>query len=157
MRPNTRVQRTRVARCARPGSPLTRHPLGRRSVLVVLAALLGTVASTARSAVTPTPTPSVSVGRPITVRPTTVVNVTGAFHVDFPSGPSAVVISYNTKVSIADRAALSAQADDLMKFFRTDVEADGVTVAVLRASRDGEGYGFVYERQSNGAWARKAQ
>ena len=27
--PNTRVQRTRVARCARPGSPLTRHPLGR--------------------------------------------------------------------------------------------------------------------------------
>jgi hypothetical protein len=27
-RPNPRVQRTRVARCARPGSPLTRHPLG---------------------------------------------------------------------------------------------------------------------------------
>ena len=26
--PNTRVQRTRVARSARPGSPLTRHPLG---------------------------------------------------------------------------------------------------------------------------------
>ena len=26
--PNPRVQRTRVARCARPGSPLTRHPLG---------------------------------------------------------------------------------------------------------------------------------
>ena len=28
VRPNPRVQRTRVARCARPGSPLTRHPLG---------------------------------------------------------------------------------------------------------------------------------
>jgi len=28
VRPNLRVQRTRVARCARPGSPLTRHPLG---------------------------------------------------------------------------------------------------------------------------------
>jgi hypothetical protein len=27
-RPNTRVQRTRVARLARDGSPLTRHPLG---------------------------------------------------------------------------------------------------------------------------------
>jgi hypothetical protein len=26
--PNPRVQRTRMARCARPGSPLTRHPLG---------------------------------------------------------------------------------------------------------------------------------
>lgn len=26
--PNPRVQRTRVARCARPGSPLTRYPLG---------------------------------------------------------------------------------------------------------------------------------
>ena len=31
VRPNPRVQRTRVARCARPGSPLTRHPLGARS------------------------------------------------------------------------------------------------------------------------------
>jgi hypothetical protein len=29
--PNPRVQRTRVARCARPGSPLTRHPLGGRN------------------------------------------------------------------------------------------------------------------------------
>jgi hypothetical protein len=26
--PNPRVQRTRVARCARPDSPLTRRPLG---------------------------------------------------------------------------------------------------------------------------------
>ena len=30
--PNPRVQRTRVARCARPGSPLTRHPLGGREI-----------------------------------------------------------------------------------------------------------------------------
>jgi hypothetical protein len=28
--PNPRVQRTRVARCARPASPLTRHPSGRQ-------------------------------------------------------------------------------------------------------------------------------
>ena len=33
--PNPRVQRTRVARCARPGSPLTRHPLGGRKALIV--------------------------------------------------------------------------------------------------------------------------
>ena len=32
--PNTRVQRTRVARCPRPGSPLTRPPLGRPNLLV---------------------------------------------------------------------------------------------------------------------------
>ena len=41
--PNKRVQRTRVARCARPGSPLTRHPLGHGrafSTIVVVAALL---------------------------------------------------------------------------------------------------------------------
>jgi len=37
-RPNTRVQRTRVARCARPGSPLTRHPLGRQKSRCGLAA-----------------------------------------------------------------------------------------------------------------------
>src|SRR5262245_26455853 len=38
--PNTRVQRTRVARCARPGSPLTRHPLGGRGLIAVVGALL---------------------------------------------------------------------------------------------------------------------
>ena len=38
-RPNTRVQRTRVARCARPGSPLTRHPLGGRIILVAFVTL----------------------------------------------------------------------------------------------------------------------
>ena len=32
-RPNKRVQRTRVARCARPGSPLTRHPLGDAKIM----------------------------------------------------------------------------------------------------------------------------
>ena len=39
MAPNPRVQRTRVARCARPGSPLTRHPLGRRISLSALGIL----------------------------------------------------------------------------------------------------------------------
>jgi hypothetical protein len=38
---NPRVQRTRVARCARPGSPLTRRPLGGRGSS--LAALLGVI------------------------------------------------------------------------------------------------------------------
>lgn len=33
-RPNRRLQRTRVARCARPGSPLTRHPLGGTKAVV---------------------------------------------------------------------------------------------------------------------------
>jgi hypothetical protein len=41
-RPNTRVQRTRVARCARPGSPLTRHPLGGvRRFVVFMAVAVG--------------------------------------------------------------------------------------------------------------------
>jgi len=39
--PNPRVQRTRVARCARPGLPLTRHPLGVR--MIILACALGSV------------------------------------------------------------------------------------------------------------------
>jgi protein TonB len=48
-----RVQRTRVARFARPGSPLTRRPLGGLgAVLVILGISLG-----AASPTTPVPTP----------------------------------------------------------------------------------------------------
>jgi hypothetical protein len=119
--------------------------------------MLGMPVAVVRGAVTPTPTPSQSVGRPVPVHPTDLVTVTGAFHVDFPKGPSAVVIAYQTKISIDDLAALTAQADELMKFFRPDVEADGVTAAVLRASRDDNGYGFVYEKQQNGAWVRQTE
>jgi hypothetical protein len=133
-----------------------RCPLGSRKSLVVLTIALGIGAGAPVWAVTPKPTPSVSAGRAIPVRATTLVKVTGAYHVDFPKGPSAVVLTYDTKIAIADQAALSAQADELMKFFRGDVEADGVTVAVLRASRESQGYGFVYERQPNGAWKQKA-
>ena len=115
------------------------------------------IACGAAAGVTPTPTPSISVGRPVAVRPTTVVNVTGAVHFDFPKGPSAVVISYETRIDIKDFAAFSAQADELMKFWQGDIEADSVTAAVLRASHDGKGYGFMYERQPNDAWVRKAQ
>src|SRR5215510_568218 len=57
-RPNTRVQRTRVARFARPGSPLTRHPLGalkRQSALGIAALLLAAGVVTGDS---PLPRPS---------------------------------------------------------------------------------------------------
>ena len=45
VRPNPRVQRTRVARCARPGSPLTRHPLGPAWNTFAVAAILCTILS----------------------------------------------------------------------------------------------------------------
>ena len=47
--PNTRVQRTRVARCARPGSPLTRHPLGGLRIAIVVALTLLLCGRTARA------------------------------------------------------------------------------------------------------------
>jgi hypothetical protein len=47
--PNPRVQRTRVARCARPSWPLTRHPLGDGSfgqpVWLIFVELVGTATS----------------------------------------------------------------------------------------------------------------
>src|SRR5436309_1331178 len=72
-----------------------------------------------------------TVGYPISVRTTSTVKIIGAFHVDFPQGPSAVVINYETEIPVNNMSALAAQADDLMKFFQSDVEATGVTTAVL--------------------------
>jgi hypothetical protein len=137
--PDPRLQRT-------PSVPLTRRPLGGRTLLV----------SAITAVMIACGTDSVSVGRPVAIRPTTVVKVTGAFHMDSPKGPSAVVILYETKIDIRDFAAFAAEADELMKFWQADVEADRVAAAVLRASHDGNGYGFGYERHADGTWVRKA-
>jgi hypothetical protein len=56
--PNTRVQRTRVARCARPGSPLTRHPLGGRIWRTAIAVVLVAAASGACHEAPTEPTPT---------------------------------------------------------------------------------------------------
>jgi hypothetical protein len=49
VRPNTRVQRTRAARFARIGLPLTRHPLGRVGIAWVVAALAAVLSASPAS------------------------------------------------------------------------------------------------------------
>jgi hypothetical protein len=135
-----------------------------------------------RKAATPTPTVTpvltitprngsssggekLSVGKPIPIHSTDRVKVTGAFLVDFWNGPPGVVIEYETKFSMSDMAAVTAEADELMKFFKADIEAAGVGGAVLRAShfegygmfREGDGHGFVYSKDTNGVWVREAE
>jgi hypothetical protein len=76
-----------------------------------------------------------------------------------------VVINYETEIPIDNMPELAAQADELMKSFQPDIEATGLTSAVLRAAyyegsgpiREGRGYGFRYEKGADGPWVRAQQ
>jgi hypothetical protein len=75
------------------------------------------------------------------------------------------VIEYETAIPMTNMPALTAQADELIKFFRADIEATGVSSAVLRAAhfegsgalREGDGYGFVYDKSPDGSWVQAQQ
>lgn len=167
--PNPPPQRTRLR------APPSRKPLGQRVPLVLGALLLVVTPSTARPTAratptrraTATPTPTVgqalSVGRPIPLRATDLVKVQGAYFVEFSSAPPAVVVEYETDISVSNMSALTSQADKLIKLFQADIDATGVRTAVLRAThfegsgrmREGNGYGFIYAKDANGIWVRE--
>jgi hypothetical protein len=93
------------------------------------------------------------------------VKVQGGYYVEFPSGPPAVVVQYETDILMSNKDALVAQADKLIKVFQADIEAEGVSTAVLRAIhfentgsvREGSGYGFIYSKNAGGPWVREQE
>jgi hypothetical protein len=159
-------------------SPLSFETFGPGRVLTAVAKVLAAAFALACSAAHPVPTANppasaasppgsqpLSIGRAIPVKETSIVTVDGAFYVDFPQGPSAVVINYETTIAIENMSALAAEADELMKFFQSDIEAVGVRSAVFRAAhyegsgalRQGQGYGFMYEKGPGGLWTCSPQ
>jgi hypothetical protein len=72
--------------------------------------------------------------------------------VDFPNGPSALVLSYTTTVAIDDKKDLRAEVDEIWSLFVKDVESENLKAAALRPSNGSKGYGFVFEKREDGVW-----
>jgi hypothetical protein len=79
-----------------------------------------------------------------------VVNNVGKM--DFPNGPSALVLNYTTTVAIDSKKDLRAEADEIWSLFVKDVEAENLKAAALRPVNGLKGYGFVFAKRDDGTW-----
>jgi hypothetical protein len=90
------------------------------------------------------------------------VHVLNIGPIKFGNGTSALVLSYQTELRVADVVALFKEVDEIWANFRPDVEGAGYTQAVISANEKangtivsvGKGYNFVFERAANGTWQK---
>jgi hypothetical protein len=71
---------------------------------------------------------------------------------DFPSGPSALVLNYTTTVPIESKKDLRAEVDEIWSLFVKDVENENLEAAALRPVNGSKGYGFVFQKRGDGSW-----
>jgi len=89
-----------------------------------------------------------------------VIRVLGVGRVDFPQGPAALMLKYETDLKTSDTTALRKEADEIWSVFRSDVENGAFSAAVLSANekpagaflQKSSGYNFVYEKAADGRW-----
>jgi len=88
------------------------------------------------------------------------IKVTGMGRMDFPNSDPALVLSYQTDISIDDKAALRKEIDEIWDVFQKDVENAKLRAGVIRAThvegtglvKGGKGYGFVFVKRDDGKW-----
>ena len=88
------------------------------------------------------------------------IKVTGMGKMDFPNSDPALVLNYQTDISIDDKAALRKEVDEIWGVFQKDVENAKLKAGVIRAThvegtgmvKSGKGYGFVFAKRDDGKW-----
>jgi len=81
---------------------------------------------------------------------------------NFAVDPPALMLSYQTDISLNDKAALEKEIEDIWGSFRPDVEKAGLVNAIISANEPpgpgflskSRGINFVYKRASDGKWSR---
>ena len=89
-----------------------------------------------------------------------VVKVLGMGTMHFSGGPPALMLRYQTDLSISDKQHLKEEVDDIWSHLRVDAEQGHFSSAIISAVetprgfifKKSQGYNFVYERQTDGTW-----
>jgi hypothetical protein len=87
------------------------------------------------------------------------IKVNNVGRMSFPNGDSALVMNYETEISIDNKEALRKEIDEIWSVFQTDIEKAEVKAGVIRAThyegsivRQGKGYGFVFVKGDDRKW-----
>ena len=87
------------------------------------------------------------------------IKVTSVIRMNFPNSAPAMVMNYQTEISMNDMTALRNEVQEVWSVFQTDVENAHLDAAVIRAThlegsslvKSGQGYGFVFVKR-DGQW-----
>jgi hypothetical protein len=88
------------------------------------------------------------------------IKITGVGPMRFQNGETALVMNYETGISMTNMPALRKEVDGLWARFEKDVESARLTNAIIRAVHTeggglithSRGYGFVFVKRSDGLW-----
>lgn len=91
------------------------------------------------------------------------IKINAVGKMNFQNGDSALVMNYETGISIENIDELSKEVDEIWSIFQKDVERAELKTGIIRAShfkgsgvvRKGKGYGFVYVKGEDGKWHRR--
>ena len=130
----------------------------------VLVLMLGCTATHSDSERTHASPPAQSAAQPSTKTPSPSpakpLRITGIGKVNFSKDDPALVLNYETDISIDDMESLRKEVDTIWETFRKDVEKAQLKCGVIRAThyessgflRQGKGYGFVFKQGDDGKW-----
>ncbi len=90
------------------------------------------------------------------------IKINAVGKMNFQNGDSALVMNYETGISIENVEELSKEVEEIWSVFQKDVEKAELKTGIIRAShfegsgtvRHGKGYGFVYVKGEDGKWHR---
>ncbi len=137
-------------------SPATYY-MNRRSLLLlvlVFAAFILTSSATQAAPLAENQTVKLPCGRTI--------KVLSVSKIEYTKGVMALLVRYQTSLSIDERKALSDEVDDVWKLTAKDVEHSGYTEAIISSNEVPKGIfitanrmlNFVYEKGADGKWTR---
>jgi hypothetical protein len=90
------------------------------------------------------------------------VKVLGVTPISFAKGPPALMLKYETDLSIGDKVAVQKEVDEIWSSFRQDVEHANMTYAIISATEkpsgliitNSRGDNFVFKKAADGSWSQ---
>ncbi len=91
-----------------------------------------------------------------------VAKILSVSRIEYAKGVSAVMVRYQTTLSMDEPRAVSQEVDEVWKFAQKEVEHAGCNEAVLSSNETPKGLfitasriqNFIYEKNANGTWTR---
>jgi hypothetical protein len=90
------------------------------------------------------------------------IKVLSVSRIEYSKGVMALMVRYQTKLSVEEHKALSEEVDDVFKVAQKQVERDGFHEAIISSNEVPHGVilttnrmlNFIFERGSDGLWTR---
>lgn len=90
------------------------------------------------------------------------IPVLSAGRVDYAQGQVALMLRYETELSLDDKSALEAEVDEIWNSFHTDVDKAELSIGIVSANEKPHGFfsktsrvqTFVFKKGTDGVWVK---